>query len=192
MGHARRIPLPLDRILYTGFGLLVAAEAVCRIGRVPYIPPELKPLFEQFGAGPKLLHEVIEGVGPSEMNRPGPEGWSVRDVIVHLSDTELVRAVRIRQMLAEDEPSFFTYDEGQWKRKLHYLWRSPEAALSLFQQTRFSTGELLRQCDRQSWERTATHPGRGVLTLADMLRIGVEHVDDHVEQVRTLRTNPAR
>ena len=158
---------------------------------MPYIPPALKPLFEQFGAGPKLVHEAIEGVGPSEMNRPGGEGWSVRDVLVHLSDTELVRAVRIRQMIAEDEPAFFTFDEAVWKKKLHYLWRSPEAALSLFQQTRFSTGELLRQCDRQSWERTATHPERGVLTLADMLQIGVEHVEAHVGQIRKLRS-PAR
>ncbi len=149
-------------------------------------------MFEQFGAGPKLIHEAISGVGPAEINRPGPEGWSVRDVLVHLSDTELVRAVRIRQMIAEDEPAFFAFDEGTWKRKLHYLWRSPEAALSLFQQTRFSTGELLRQCDRQSWARTATHPDRGLLTLADMLRIGVEHVDVHVQQIAKLRGKPDR
>ena len=67
------------------------------------------------------------------------------------------------------------------------LWRSPEAAISLFQQTRFGTAELLRQCDRQSWSRTATHPELGRLALADMLRIGVEHVDTHVAQIAALR-----
>ena len=159
---------------------------------MPYVPPELRELFERFGAGPRLVYAAIEGIGPSEINRPGPGGWSVRDVIVHLSDTELVRAVRIRQMIAEDDPVFFSYDENHWKKRLHYLWRSPEAALSLFQQTRYSTGELLRQCDRQSWERTATHPERGVLRLADMLRIAVEHVDAHVEQIGDLRAGPGR
>ena len=111
----------------------------------------------------------------------------MRDVLVHLADTELVRAVRLRQMLSEEEPAFFAYDESTWKKRLHYLWRSPDAALSLFQQTRFSNAELLRQCDRPSWARTAKHPDRGLLTLGDMLRIGVEHVDAHVEQIATLR-----
>ena len=154
---------------------------------MPVIPAELKDLFQRFGEGPTFVNNAVRDIGPATINRPGPEGWSVRDVLVHLADTEIVRAVRLREMLAEDEPHFFAYDEGTWKKRLHYLWRSPDAALSLFQQTRFTNAELLRQCDRASWARTGQHPERGVLTLADMLRIGVEHVDAHVAQIGALR-----
>jgi hypothetical protein len=154
---------------------------------MPGIPPELKPVFERFTEGPSLVTRATEGIDPATLSRAGVEGWSVRDVLVHLSDSELVRAVRMRMILAEDEPTLFVYDEGVWKKRLHYLWRSPEAAISLFQQTRFGTAELLRQCDRQSWARTAIHPELGRLALADMLRIGVEHVDTHVAQIAALR-----
>lgn len=154
---------------------------------MPGMPSELLPVFEHFTAGPSLVTRAAEGIDPATLSRAGVEGWSVRDVLVHLADSELVRAVRMRLILAEDEPTLFVYDEGVWKKRLHYLWRSPEASISLFQQTRFGTAELLRQCDRQSWARVGIHPELGRLALADMLRIGVEHVDTHVAQIAALR-----
>jgi hypothetical protein len=155
---------------------------------MPGLPPDLTPVFERFTRGPSLVFEAIRDIGPAQINRPGKEGWSVRDVLVHLSDTELVRAVRMRTVLTEDEPTLVTFDEGTWKKRLHYLWRSPEVALSLFQQTRFSTAEMLRNCDRHAWERAAIHPDLGRQTLATMLRRGVEHVDDHIAQIAELRS----
>jgi uncharacterized damage-inducible protein DinB len=154
---------------------------------MPGMPPDLQPVFERFTQGPTLVYAAIRDIGPAQINRPGSEGWSIRDVLVHLSDTELVRAVRMRIVLTEDEPTLFTFDEGTWKKRLHYLWRSPEVALSLFQQTRFGTAEMLRNCDRQAWERAGIHPDLGRQTLATLLRLGVEHIDAHVAQIAALR-----
>jgi hypothetical protein len=154
------------------------------------MPDDLKPLFESFTEGPTFVNKVSEGIGPGLLSRPGPEGWSIRDVLVHLCDAELVRAVRMRMVLAADEPTLFTFDEGDWKRRLHYLWRSPEGALSLFQQTRFGNAELLRQCDRASWARVGIHPEAGRQSLGDLLRIAVEHDTAHVAQISTLRATP--
>lgn len=154
---------------------------------MPSLPPELKATFARFSAGPTLVRDAIEAIGPGELNRPGPGGWSIRDVLVHLSDTELVRAVRFRTILADDGPVLWVFDEELWKRRLHYLWRSPEAALSLFQQLRYTNAELLAQCDRQAWARTAVHPELGAITLADVLERGADHVDEHVAQIAELR-----
>jgi len=154
---------------------------------MPGMQPALQPVFERFTQGPSFIAEAIAGVDPGQLNRPGNEGWSIRDVLVHLADTELVRSVRFRTMLVEDDPLLVEFDQDVWKKRLHYLWRSPEAAISLFQQTRFANAELLRQCDRPSWERTARHPELGTVTVADILRRGVEHVDAHLEQIAELR-----
>lgn len=154
---------------------------------MPSLPPELHSLFERFSEGPTFLNEAIAGIDPAELNRPGREGWSVRDIIIHLADTELLRAVRFRTILTEDEPTIPVIDEGQWKRRLHYLWRSPEAAISLFQQLRYTNAELLAECGRPAWQRTATHPELGTITLADLLQRGADHVDEHVAQVHELR-----
>ncbi|HEY5476565.1 MAG TPA: DinB family protein [Tepidiformaceae bacterium] len=155
---------------------------------MPEIPAHLRDAFARFKTGPTLVRSAVSGVDPALLNRrpPGDE-WSIRDVIIHLSDTELVRAVRLRMMLAEEQPHLPDVDEGLWKRKLHYLWRDPESAISLFQQTRYANAELLAQCYADAWERTAIHASLGVMTVADQMIRGADHVDDHVGQIRRNR-----
>jgi uncharacterized damage-inducible protein DinB len=121
------------------------------------------------------------------MSRPGREGWSVRDVLVHLADAELVRAGRMRFILAAEEalelPSF---DEGRWKRRLQYLWRSPEAALALYDALVYSNAELLRQFDARAFERAASIDGAPV-SVAELVRRGVAHGEEHAGQIAGLR-----
>ena len=158
-----------------------------RIAVVPKLPTEIVEAFERYLMGPTLVNEALREIDPSRLNRPNDEGWSIRDIVVHLADTEMMRAVRFGLILADDEPTLPVLNEQQWKRKLHYLWRSPEAALSLFTQTRFAMGEMLRQCDAPAWQRGGMHPELGRLTVADLVRRGVEHVDAHVTQIGELR-----
>ncbi|MBI2765975.1 MAG: DinB family protein [Chloroflexi bacterium] len=155
---------------------------------MPSFPAEIRPLFDRFTRGPAAVRKAILGLDAGALNgrRPGDD-WSVRDIIIHLADTELVRAVRIRKVIAEDRPLLETYDERLWKRRLHYLWRDPEAALAEFELTRFQTASILAQCDAAAWKREAVHAGRGVITLRDMLALGVDHVDEHVAQVAVIR-----
>lgn len=148
----------------------------------------LTALLARFARGPSLLRAAIAGLDAGSLNRTRPgSDWSARDVVLHLADTELVRAVRFRVLLTEDEPSLVAFDEGIWKRRLHYLWRDPEAALALFEQLRFSSAELLARCSRGDWQRAAVHPEWGPVTVADLLQRGVAHVDDHCAQIAFLR-----
>lgn len=156
-----------------------------------YLPPEIAENLQRFVDGPSAVHGSMAGLDAGSLSRPGKEGWSIRDVLVHLSDTELVRAVRFRTMLTEDSPQLAGFDQEVWKRKLHYLWRSPEAALSLFQQLRYGSAEMLRQCDLRAWDRIGVHPERGNISVADLVRIGAEHVDEHVAQIAALRGSRA-
>lgn len=151
------------------------------------MPEEFVPIFQRFTRGPTLLRQSLDGLGPAVMNRPGPEGWSIRDIIIHLADTELARGERIRRVLAEDSPAIQDIDEGLWKRRLHYLWRSPDATLALFELLCFTNAEILRECDLAAWQRSAIHSTDGRITLGDLLRRGADHVEEHVRQITALR-----
>ena len=155
---------------------------------VPRIPEAHADAFHRFVRGPALVREALAGTGPATLNRRPPgEDWSMRDVVIHLADSELVGAVRIRLALAGDEPDLPVYDQEAWKRKLLYVFRDPEAALSAFQQTRYGTAELLRECSPEAWERTANHPQIGVVTVADLMVFGADHAEDHAAQLRAMR-----
>jgi len=160
--------------------------------RVPRIPEAHADAFERFVRGPALVREALAGTGPATLNRRPPgEDWSMRDVVIHLADSELVGAVRVRLALAGDEPDLPVYDQEAWKRKLLYVFRDPEAALSAFQQARYGTAELLRECSPDAWERTANHPQIGVVTVADLMVFGADHADEHAAQLRAMRGESA-
>ncbi len=155
---------------------------------MPRIPDAHADAYERFMRGPALLREALAGTGPATLNRRPPgEDWSMRDVVIHLADSELVAAVRIRLLLAGDEPVLPIYDPDVWKRKLLYVFRDPEAAMSAFQQVRYGAAELLRECSPDAWERAGTHPQVGVVTVADLVARGADHVDEHVAQLQTVR-----
>lgn len=151
------------------------------------LPEDLANAIERFAQGATLVRQAAHGADAGALSRPGKEGWSVRDVLVHLADAELVRATRIRIILAEEQPALFDFNEELWKRRGHYLWRSPEAAIALFDQLRYTTMEIVRQLDLKSWERAGIHPADGPLTIAELISRGAAHSEDHAAQIRELR-----
>jgi len=133
------------------------------------------------------VREAVDGAGPGVISRAGSGGWSVRDVLVHLADAEVVRAGRLRFILAAEEPPALPgFDEGVWKRRLQYLWRSPEAALALYDALVYSNAELLRQFAAEAFDRRGLIDGEPV-TVAELLRRGAAHGEEHAAQLRALR-----
>ncbi len=158
------------------------------------VPSDARELFQAFTGGPTALREAISGLNAGTMNqRPPGNDWSIRDVMHHLADHELVRAVQVRLVVvAAEPPPLFGYDEGAWQRKLQYLWRSPEAALSLFDQARYTTAELLSHCDKAAWARTGLHAERGPQSVHDLVAGLVRHTAEHVAQVTEARAALSR
>lgn len=155
---------------------------------MPSLPAPLRQQLDAFIRGPALVRQAIDGIDAGLLNRRPPgDDWSIRDVVIHLSDAELVGAVRIRLAIAEESPAAPVYEQDAWKRRLQYLWRDPEGALALFQQTRYATAEILEHCGAEAWQRTIVHPERGPLTVTDLVGIYVDHVRDHVAQIAAAR-----
>ncbi len=150
---------------------------------------DLRPLFDAFTRGPSLLNEAVRGLDSGCVSRRAPgEDWSIRDIVVHISDAELIRATRIRMILAaEQPPALPVFDEQAWQRRLSYLWRSVEGALAFFDHTRSSTAEILAQCDRNGWARTGIHPEEGPLDVRELVQRGVGHIEAHTAQIAAIR-----
>ena len=65
----------------------------------------LAETLERFRRGPEFLAMVLTGVYGDEMDfTPAPGKWSIRQIVAHVADSELVGAQRFRQVIAEDNP----------------------------------------------------------------------------------------
>jgi hypothetical protein len=149
---------------------------------------DLANLLERFRRGAELVAVATTGAaGPVLDFRPAEGKWGVRTIVCHLADSEIVWAMRLRQVIAEDNPLIVAFDQDAWADRLDYSKRKLSPALETFRRTRAENYELLKDLPEEAYERTAQHNQRGPIALLDLLRIFVEHTEKHVQQIQAAR-----
>src|SRR5579863_2674607 len=93
--------------------------------------------FEVVAATASRLEQLLGQMGPERADKsPAPGKWSIRQIVAHLADCELVFAHRMRQVLAEENPTLVAFDQEAWARNLDYARRKPKQSLDTFRRLR--------------------------------------------------------
>jgi len=148
---------------------------------------ELADLLERFRRGAEILAVATTGAAGPELDFKPDGKWSVRQIVCHLADSEATGVMRLRQMIAEENPTLPAWDQEAWAAKLDYEKRKISQALETFRMLRFGNYELLKDQPAEVFERTGTHTKRGPLTLLQLLRMFAEHAENHVKQIQFVR-----
>ncbi len=149
---------------------------------------DIADLLERFRRGPELLAVVLTGVfGEEEDFSPAPGKWSIRQIIAHLADSEIVCAHRLRQIIAEEQPTLIAFDQDAWARNLDYARRKPKQSLESFRRVRGENYELLKEVPESAYTRTGNHSERGPITLLFQLELLAAHAESHARQMQTIR-----
>jgi hypothetical protein len=146
-----------------------------------------KNLIDQYKDGYRVVAEALAGAPADELDaRPAPGKWTAREIVHHLADSEMTSAIRLRLLLAVDNPSILGYDQDEFARRLHYD-RPIEASLDAFKASRRTTGEILDCMSEDEWRREGTHSEHGRYTIERWLEIYSTHAHKHAEQIRVAR-----
>jgi len=149
---------------------------------------EISDLLERFRRGPELVAVTLTGVfGDEEDFLPAPGKWSIRQIIAHLADSELVCGHRFRQMIAEENPTMIAYDQDAWVKNLDYARRKPKQSLERFRRLRTENYELLKDLPEATFARAGNHSERGPITLRDQLELLAQHAESHARQMQGVR-----
>jgi hypothetical protein len=149
---------------------------------------DIPALLERFRRGPELLALVMTGVfGDEEDFLVAPGKWSVRQIVAHLADSELVAAHRFRQVLAEDNPVMTWFDEKLWTANLDYARRKPKQSLETFRRLRAENYELLKGFPDSAFERIGNHSVNGPMTLRQIVEGFATHIETHARQLQAIR-----
>ena len=138
-------------------------------------------LVETFATFPSRLAGVARARAAEW--RPIPAGeWGPNETVRHLIAVEHeVWRSRLRRVAAEDDP--------QW------TWTEPGLApgfddatllevLAAFARARARTVATVRALDDAGWARHGTHATYGVLDVAGLLRLAIDHDEGHAASVR--------
>ena len=116
--------------------------------------------------------------------KPGPERWSIREIVVHIADSEANSYIRCRRAVAEPGAAVMAYNEDQWATGLGYQDQDPRAALELFKHLRGMTYSLIEGLPDSAWSQTIEHPENGTMKLDDWLVVYANHVPEHIYQIQ--------
>jgi len=148
-------------------------------------------LLQAYINGPTRVEKVICDLKLGELKaRPRPDKWSILEIVLHLVDSELVGAVRIKKVFSEPGADLPFYDQDQWAYKLEYQNSSLEEiaqSLSLFKYLRQSVAKSLVSLSEEDWYKTGNHAEFGEVTLRNLLELYADHSERHIKQIIDIR-----
>ena len=134
----------------------------------------------------KYFFECVSKITDGNIDEHHPNGWSARQVIHHMADSETQSYVRLRRLLAEPEGSAIQgYDESAWAEctSLGYENLDVEPSLAVIAAVRTSTSQILDHLADDQLDRFGIHTESGRYTLADWLEIYTRHPIEHGDQL---------
>ena len=143
-------------------------------------------LIAMYREGPEVMERLVGGLTDDDLDRaPADGGWTAREVVHHMADSEMTSAIRVRKLLAEDDPTIQGYDEEAFARRLHYDDRPPSPSLAALRASRETTADILDRLTEEDWTRSGTHTESGPgYSVERWLEIYAAHAHDHAEQIR--------
>ncbi len=133
----------------------------------------------------QFLHDAAI-VNDDNLDRHVDGGWSARQVIHHVADSEAQSYARLRRLLAEAPGSVIQgYDEAAWAEceQLGYRVLPITHALEVFTAVRLASLDVLGRLREADLERHGVHSESGRYTLATWLEVYTQHPRAHAAQL---------
>ena len=130
------------------------------------------------------LRQLAAGRREDDLGRkPAPGRWSVREILAHLADAEVVIGWRLRSILASSGTTLQPYDQNRWAEVFKYTETPVNESLDLFEINRRANVRLLRSVDPALHEHFGMHEERGRESVAHLIRLTAGHDLNHLRQI---------
>ena len=137
---------------------------------------------------PAVLQQFLDTVSVEIVAKPeAPGKWSIREVVQHLADSELVGGFRLRMVLAHDRPPLAGYDQDLWASRLRYRDVDVRDALEQFTALRRANVRIWEHLSPTDLVRVGIHGERGEESLEHMRRLYAGHDVLHRRQLERIR-----
>jgi hypothetical protein len=128
---------------------------------------------------------LVATASVEQMNRsPAPGEWSPRQVLNHLSDSDLVFGTRIRMIVTQDRPTIVGYDQDAWTARFGSLDATPQDTIDRWQTLRRANLRLMQSLSPQEWDRVGLHSERGPESVRLNVQLLAGHDRMHLDQFR--------
>ncbi len=146
-------------------------------------------LLHNYSRGFEVLNRALEGLTEAQLDeRPILNAWSIRQVVCHLADGEIVYADRMKRVLIEDNPTIYEWSPDNSVQDEYCRHRDIDNELAVIKAIRCQMKTILEHQDVEVWQKTAVHSLDGAMTLETLLERVTGHIPHHIGFIEQKRT----
>jgi hypothetical protein len=137
---------------------------------------------------PAEIQRLVADLSEAQSAQPESKGkWSIRQVVQHLADGEIIWGWRMRMVLSHERPAITGYDQDAWATRLAYHDVPLPQSLADFEYIRGINLRLLSRISPQDLDRVGVHAERGEESVRHMMKMYAGHDTLHLRQVERIK-----
>ncbi len=115
-------------------------------------------------------------------------GWTGKDVLIHIKDSETVAYDRLRRVISEDNPILWFFEQDLWQKNLNYMKQDITLAKKVFMITRESIIEAIEMHMKKFAKKEGVHTRRGIMNMKQSVEFLIWHTDKHIKQIKKIKS----
>jgi hypothetical protein len=114
-------------------------------------------------------------------------GWTGKEVLIHLKDSETVTYDRLKRIISENDPILLFFEQDLWQKNLNYMNQDIQLAKRVFMTTRESIIEAIEMHLKKFAKKTGVHSRRGLTSMKQLLEFLIWHTDHHIKHLKKIK-----
>ena len=141
---------------------------------------------EKYKEATEAFLSLVNSLSSADLDRADSEGWTPRQVIHHVADSEAQSYARLRRLIAEPGTTIQGYDESVWAENpiIDYQSHEIDSSIAVFKAVRQSSYELLLRMENSLLDNKGIHTESGEYSVRDWLNSYINHPIDHANQIK--------
>ena len=137
---------------------------------------------------PSRLQEMVTPLSNKQLETPyRPGGWTIRQVVHHISDSHHHSYIRFKWALTEDNPTIKPYFEKEWSNLFDAKTAPIQLSIDHLKAVHAKLVYLLKGLSYKDLQRKFTHPeGNEETTLAENIGRYAWHGSHHFAHIKNL------
>lgn len=148
--------------------------------------PQLKNWIIEIQQLPEKLLAITKDLSIDELNLIyRPEGWNIKQVIHHLSDSHSNAFIRFKLTLTEENPTIKPYAENLWAELIDGNSNEIESSMLILKGIHYKWTLLLNSLTTEQLGRRYYHPeNKKEFTLIEAIAIYAWHGNHHLAHIK--------
>lgn len=154
-----------------------------------YTPQNLEQYISVIESFPEKIKQEVAHLNDEQLNTPyRPEGWTIRQVINHCSDSHMNAFIRLKLALTEENPVIKPYLQELWSDLADSKLMPIEPALTILEGVHTRWVVVLKSMNNSQWKRRYFHPEKvSDVSLKESTANYAWHCEHHLAHIASLK-----